>query len=132
MIICCSVYRLRQVNNDGAIVVKEHIKLRQIAMNQSCTEHFNHIAHHDRVILKRLFPDSAAQLDETRILNKLAAGSTVFHNLGGGRFEDVSAAIGPFSGGWSWGGGFVDFDNDGWLDLHSPNGFVSGKSLKDT
>ena len=83
-------------------------------------------------ILKRLFPDSAAQLDETRILNKLAAGSTVFHNLGGGRFEDVSAAIGPFSGGWSWGGGFVDFDNDGWLDLHSPNGFVSGKSLKDT
>ena len=34
--------------------------------------------------------------------------------------------------GWAWGGGFVDFDNDGWQDIHSPNGFISGKSLKDT
>ena len=83
-------------------------------------------------ILKRLFPDKAAQLDETRILNKLAAGNTVFRNLGEGHFEDVSARLGPFAGGWAWGGGFVDFDNDGWLDIHSPNGFVSGKSLKDT
>ncbi len=83
-------------------------------------------------IIKRLFPDSASHLDETRVLNKLAAGNTVFHNLGDGRFEDVSAAIGPFAGGWAWGGGFLDFDNDGWQDIHSPNGFVSGKSLKDT
>jgi len=83
-------------------------------------------------ILKRLFPDTAAQLDQTRVLNKLAAGNTVFRNLGDGRFEDMSADLGPFSGGWAWGGGFVDFDNDGWLDIHNPNGFVSGKSLQDT
>ena len=83
-------------------------------------------------ILQRLFPDEAARLDQTRVLNKLAAGNTVFRNLGGGKFQDVTADIGPFGAGWAWGGGFVDLDNDGWQDLHTPNGFISGKSLKDT
>ena len=35
-------------------------------------------------------------------------------------------------GGWAWGGGFIDFDNDGREDLYTPNGFISGPSLKDT
>ena len=83
-------------------------------------------------ILRRLFPDAAAQLDGTRVLNKLASGNTVFENLGGGNFRNVTAEIGPLSAGWAFGGGFVDVDNDGWEDLHVPNGFVSGKSLKDT
>ena len=83
-------------------------------------------------ILKRLFPEEATQLEGTRVLNKLAAGNTLFANVGGGQYKDVSAATGPFSAGWSFGGGFVDFDNDGWEDLHSPNGFISGKGLKDT
>ena len=83
-------------------------------------------------IIKRLFPDEATQLEDTRVLNKLAAGNTLFANLGDGQFKDVSASTGPFSAGWSFGGGFVDFDNDGWEDLHSPNGFISGKGLKDT
>jgi hypothetical protein len=83
-------------------------------------------------ILHRLFPDKATQLGSTRVLNKLAAGNSLFRNLGGGRFVDVSAQVGPFSAGWAFGGGFLDFDNDGWQDLHSPNGFISGKDLKDT
>ncbi|MEE3259947.1 MAG: VCBS repeat-containing protein [Candidatus Latescibacterota bacterium] len=83
-------------------------------------------------ILQRLFPDAATQMDQTRVLNKLAAGNTLFRNVGGGQFEDVSQAVGPFGAGWAFGGGFVDFDNDGWEDLHAPNGFISGKSLKDT
>ena len=83
-------------------------------------------------ILERLFPNAADQLDETRVLNKLAAGNSVFRNMGNGAFEEVSARLGPFSAGWAWGGGFIDFDNDGWEDIHTPNGFVSGKSLKDT
>ena len=83
-------------------------------------------------ILKRIFTDATAQLDQTRVLNKVASGNTIFENLGGGKFQNATAALGPFSAGWSFGGGFVDIDNDGWEDLHVPNGFISGKSLKDT
>ncbi len=44
----------------------------------------------------------------------------------------MTAEVGGFSGGWAWGGGFLDFDNDGREDLFTPNGFISGKSMKDT
>jgi hypothetical protein len=80
-------------------------------------------------ILARLFPDSSAS---ENVLIKLAAGNSLFENLGKGRFRDVTAAAGGFGSGWAWGGGFIDFDNDGWEDLFVPNGFISGKSMKDT
>ena len=44
----------------------------------------------------------------------------------------MTGEVGGLSGGWAFGGGFLDFDNDGWEDLYTPNGFVSGKSMKDT
>ena len=80
-------------------------------------------------ILSRLFPNSGPQ---DNVLKKLAAGNNLFENLGGGKFRDVTAEVGGFSGGWAWGGGFIDFDNDGWEDIFTPNGFISGKSMKDT
>ena len=80
-------------------------------------------------ILGRLFPD---QGPKDNVLKKLAAGNNLFENLGGGKFRDVTAEVGGFSGGWAWGGGFIDFDNDGWEDIYTPNGFISGKSMKDT
>ncbi len=80
-------------------------------------------------ILSRLFPDAGPQ---DSVLVKLASGSNLYRNTGQGRFRDVTAEVGPFSGGWAWGGGFLDFDNDGWEDLYTPNGFISGKSMKDT
>lgn len=80
-------------------------------------------------ILSRLFPNSGPQ---DNVLKKLAAGNNLFENMGDGKFRDVTAEVGGFSGGWAWGGGFIDFDNDGWEDIYTPNGFISGKSMKDT
>ncbi|HYO62909.1 MAG TPA: VCBS repeat-containing protein [Pyrinomonadaceae bacterium] len=80
-------------------------------------------------ILARLFPN---QSPKDNVLKKLAAGNNLFQNQGGGKFKDVTAEVGGFSGGWAWGGGFIDFDNDGWEDIYTPNGFISGKSMKDT
>jgi hypothetical protein len=51
----------------------------------------------------------------------------LFHNDGGANFTDVSYKAGvaqttiPFVG---WGDGFIDYDNDGWLDLFMVNGHV--------
>ncbi|MGI8884860.1 MAG: FG-GAP repeat domain-containing protein [Pyrinomonadaceae bacterium] len=80
-------------------------------------------------ILTRLFPNSSAK---DNVLKKLAAGNNLFENTGDGKFKDVTAEVGGFGGGWAWGGGFIDFDNDGWEDIYTPNGFISGKSMKDT
>ena len=77
----------------------------------------------------RLFPNSGPQ---DNVLKKLAAGNNLYENTGDGKFKDVTAQVGGFSGGWAWGGGFIDFDNDGWEDIYTPNGFISGKSMKDT
>ena len=51
----------------------------------------------------------------------------LFHNDGEASFTDVSYDVGtaqttiPFVG---WGDGFIDYDNDGWLDLFMVNGHV--------
>ncbi|MCP4592412.1 MAG: VCBS repeat-containing protein [bacterium] len=75
---------------------------------------------------------SNEELPHKGVLENLAAGNALYENLGQGSYREVSAEAGPFSGGWAWGGGFFDMDNDGWQDLYTPNGFISGKTLKDT
>jgi hypothetical protein len=51
----------------------------------------------------------------------------LFRNDGGGSFTDVAMRVGigrksiPFLG---WGTGFLDYDNDGWLDLLMVNGHI--------
>ena len=80
-------------------------------------------------ILDRLFPESSP---DKSVLRKLAAGSSLFRGESDGTFTDVTQQMGPFQAGWAWGGVFIDFDNDGWQDLYSPNGFISGESMKDT
>ena len=59
------------------------------------------------------------------------AGNKVYRGLGDGRFELLTEGA-PTGGGWGWGGGFLDVDNDGWDDLFAPNGYYSGKQQADT
>lgn len=80
-------------------------------------------------IITRLFPNASIK---DNVYKKLASGNNLYENTGDGKFKDVTAEVGGFSGGWAWGGGFIDFDNDGWEDIYTPNGFISGKSMKDT
>ena len=51
----------------------------------------------------------------------------LWHNAGRGFFDEVSSVAGitvPTRDVLSFGGGFVDYDNDGWLDLFIANGHV--------
>ena len=53
--------------------------------------------------------------------------NTLYENSGSGLFTDVSHAVGIAQGGapyLGWGVGFVDFDNDGLLDIFFANGHV--------
>ena len=62
--------------------------------------------------------------DFVQVFQDMASGNTLLRNLGDGTFEDVTweARANPL--GWFWGSGFYDFDNDGWLDIYSTNGWV--------
>lgn len=44
-------------------------------------------------------------------------GNILYHNLGNGRFEDVTAKAGLAFGGWSTGSAWADYDGDGLPDL---------------
>jgi len=80
-------------------------------------------------ILGRITPDARP---DNNVLKKIAAGNTLFENLGNGYFKDVSEGAGYFSAGWAYGGGFLDFDNDGLEDEFTVNGFISGSTMNDT
>lgn len=60
-----------------------------------------------------------------------AKGNSLFRNRGDGTFEDVSARAGVEFGRWAWGSGFVDYDNDGRLDLIVKNGYITGPDTHD-
>ena len=67
--------------------------------------------------------------DEDLFITELTGqGSTLYVNDGTGLFEDLSAAFGiraaslPYTG---FGAGWIDIDNDGWLDVVAVNGSVT-------
>ncbi|MGH0030734.1 MAG: FG-GAP-like repeat-containing protein [Myxococcota bacterium] len=57
-------------------------------------------------------------------------GNRLYENRGDGTFREVAADSGASNSLWSWATVWLDFDNDGRLDLYGLNGFVSGP-LKD-
>lgn len=61
--------------------------------------------------------------EDHAMLLKMARGNTLLRNLGGGKFEDVTASTGGGRAGWAWGSAEFDHDNDGVPDLYVVNGF---------
>jgi hypothetical protein len=60
----------------------------------------------------------------------LQEGNMLWHNEGPDEdglplFLDVSLETGTYNGGWGWGAKFLDYDNDGDLDIYAVNGFIS-------
>jgi len=65
------------------------------------------------------------------VIDELSRGSTLLHNNGDGTFTDVSDAAGIRDAQWGWGAEFVDYNNDGRLDIYDSNGMITGPILDD-
>jgi hypothetical protein len=59
-----------------------------------------------------------------KVFRDMASGNTLLRNRGDGTFEDVTWTSNVNPIGWYWGSGFADFNNDGWLDIYSTDGWV--------
>ena len=58
-------------------------------------------------------------------LQRLARGNSLFRNVDGKSFRDVSLQMGATMGRWAWGSMFADLNNDSWDDLVVANGNVT-------
>src|SRR3954447_20769466 len=69
------------------------------------------------------------QPDETPEVRALyqrhVRGNSLFHNLGGGRFDDVTVPSRAAMGRWAWSSDAFDFDSDGREDLYIANGMLT-------
>lgn len=76
---------------------------------------------------KRIIGTVPEDMDPRYLL--AANGNRLFKNMDGQRFDLVSGEgkgkIPVTKAGWSWGGQFGDFDNDGFLDLYVASGFYT-------
>jgi len=62
---------------------------------------------------------------------KVTRGNTLLQNQGDGTFAQVAGDAGVERAEWAWGANFVDFDNDGDLDIYCPNGVITGPEAPD-
>ena len=86
-----------------------------------------------RADLQETFLDLQEHLgnDWAQVGQRELAGNYLLRNQGNGKFSDQSEISGARLNGWYWGSGFLDLDNDGWLDIYAVNGWISGKRLHD-
>ena len=75
----------------------------------------------DRISVTASFADVDNDGDEDLFVTTVRGGNVLFENDGHGRFHDVSKAAGVDYVGHSSGAVFLDFDNDGLLDLYVCN-----------
>ncbi|MHB1426519.1 MAG: FG-GAP repeat domain-containing protein, partial [Gemmataceae bacterium] len=75
-------------------------------------------------IIGNLRPDTYEPEPMAR-LRSLVAGSQLYRNRGGLRFDPVGPKYQVSAIGWAYGAALVDLDNDGWLDLYATCGYIS-------
>ena len=73
----------------------------------------------------------AARRGSTPVIDELSRGGTLLRNNGDGTFTDVSDAAGIRDAQWGWGAEFVDYNDDGRLDIYNSNGMITGPLLDD-
>ena len=66
-----------------------------------------------------------------RELHRMGQGNSLLLNQGDGTFVDVGKSWRVNECGWAWAGMFLDFDNDGDLDIYCPDGSYTGESAED-
>jgi hypothetical protein len=76
-----------------------------------------------------LFPDLDPKVRQKLLWS--ARGNTLYHAKAGGGFEETGKIAAVNLAGWAWGTNFLDYDNDGRLDLHVANGFWAGTIADD-
>ena len=76
-----------------------------------------------------LFPDLDPEVRKKLLWS--ARGNSLYRGTTAAGFEETGAKAAVNLAGWAWGSNFLDYDNDGWLDLHVANGFWSGQIADD-
>jgi hypothetical protein len=58
-------------------------------------------------------------------------GNRLYLNNRDGTFREVSTETRSYWLGWAWSAVFLDYDNDGHLDIYAANGFWTGADPTD-
>jgi len=75
----------------------------------------------------KIFRDFGGIREALDLAKKFGGGNSLLANRGDGTFESVGVDKGVNLAGWAWGSDFFDFDNNGTLDIHAVNGWISQK-----
>ena len=77
-------------------------------------------------IVATLFRDTVLS-----IFSQMLHGNFLYTSDENGDFTEISSIAGVHDNGWAWSSIFLDYDNDGFLDVYSTNGFLSGADPQD-
>jgi len=77
--------------------------------------------------------EKLSQYDPQRLarIQRFAKGNSLFRNLDGRRFQEVSRHAGVEVARWAWCSLFVDLNNDTWEDLVVANGYLTNEKPDD-
>ncbi len=83
-----------------------------------------------RIAFQEQFQGDAPEASKA-MYRQMAAGNSLFENLGNGTFRNVAEEAAVQMGRWAYGSQFVDLNNDGWDDLVVTNGFITQEDPRD-